>query len=48
MQAGQVTNYYIEKKSSTKYFNGGRIVGTARVNYGWIGVFGTIATDPTD
>ncbi|HCL84662.1 MAG TPA: hypothetical protein DIC22_11845, partial [Chitinophagaceae bacterium] len=35
--AGQVTNQYIEKQSSKQFFNGGRIVGTARVSYGWIG-----------
>jgi len=40
--AGQVTNAYIEKKSSTSFFNGGRIVGTARVSYGFIGVFGQL------
>jgi hypothetical protein len=40
-QSNQVVNNYIEKKSSTRYFNTGRLVATARVNYGWIGVFGT-------
>jgi hypothetical protein len=44
--AGQITNYYIEKKSSTKFFNGGRIVGTFRVNYGWIGVFSQLQLTP--
>jgi hypothetical protein len=43
---GQITNYYIEKKSSTKFFNGGRIVGTFRVNYGWIGVFTQLQLTP--
>ena len=45
-QGGVVTNYYIEKKSSTRFFNGGRIVGTARINYGWIGVFGQLQLTP--
>jgi hypothetical protein len=45
-QAGQVTDYYIEKKSSTQFFNGGRIVGTARVSYGFIGVFGQLQLTP--
>jgi hypothetical protein len=45
-QAGTITNYYIEKKSSTKFFNSGRIVGTFRVNYGWIGVFGQLQLTP--
>ena len=44
--AGQVIQPYIEKKSSTQFFNGGRIVGTARVNYGWIGVFGQLQLTP--
>jgi hypothetical protein len=39
--AGQVTNSYIEKQSSTRFFNSGRLVATGRVSYGWIGVFGT-------
>jgi hypothetical protein len=39
--AGQVINSYIQKESSTRFFNQGRLVATARVNYGWIGVFGT-------
>jgi hypothetical protein len=45
-QAGQVSNYYIEKKSSTKFFNSGRIVGTARVSYGFIGIFGQLQLTP--
>ena len=45
-QGGQIINSYIEKKSSTRYFNTGRIVGTARVSYGWIGVFGTYQLTP--
>ena len=45
-QAGQVINYYIEKKSSTRFFNGARVVGTFRVNYGWIGVFGQLQLTP--
>jgi Outer membrane protein beta-barrel domain len=44
--AGQVTNAYIEKKSSTSFFNSGRIVGTARVSYGFIGVFGQLQLTP--
>jgi hypothetical protein len=43
---GQVTDYYIEKKSSKQFFNGGRIVGTARVSWGFIGVFGTLQLTP--
>ena len=39
--AGQITNSFIIKQSSTRFFNSGRLVATARVNYGWIGVFGT-------
>jgi hypothetical protein len=39
--AGQVTNSYIEKQSSTRFFNSGRLVATGRISYGWIGVFGT-------
>jgi hypothetical protein len=45
-QAGQVTLDYIEKKSSTHFFNGGRVVGTLRVNYGFIGVFGQLQLTP--
>jgi len=45
-QAGNVTDYYIEKKSSTQFFNGGRVVGTARVSYGFIGVFGQLQLTP--
>jgi len=44
--AGQVTNAYIAKESSTRFFNQGRLVATARVNYGWIGVFGTYQITP--
>ncbi len=44
--AGQLENAYIEKQSSNRYFNGGRIVGTARVSYGWIGVFGQLQLTP--
>ena len=39
--AGQIINQYIQKESSTRFFNSGRMVATGRVNYGWIGVFGT-------
>jgi hypothetical protein len=45
-QAGQLENAYIEKKSSTSFFNGGRAVGTARVSYGFIGVFGQLQLTP--
>jgi hypothetical protein len=41
-----IINPYIEKKSSTNYFNSGRIVGTFRVSYGFIGVFGTLQLTP--
>ncbi|HXB28258.1 MAG TPA: outer membrane beta-barrel protein [Puia sp.] len=44
--AGQLQNSFIEKQSSKRYFNGGRIVATARVNYGWIGVFGQLQLTP--
>ena len=44
--AGQLENAYIEKQSSKRYFNGGRIVGTARVSYGWIGVFAQLQLTP--
>jgi hypothetical protein len=39
--AGQITNNYIQKMSSTRFFNTGRLVATGRVSYGWLGVFGT-------
>src|ERR1700712_669179 len=45
-QAGQLENAYIEKKSSTNFFNGGRIVGTAPVSYGFIGVFCPLQLNP--
>ncbi len=45
-QAGQVTNAYIEKQSSKDFFNTLRVAGTARVNYGWIGVFGQLQLTP--
>ena len=44
--AGQVINSYIEKQSSTRYFNQGRLVSTLRVNFGWAGVFGTYQLTP--
>ena len=44
--AGQLENQFIQKQSSTRFFNSGRIVGTARVNYGWIGVFGQLQLTP--
>jgi hypothetical protein len=34
-------NNYIQKESSKRYFNGNRLVMTARVGYGFIGAFGT-------
>ena len=43
---GQVINSYIEKKSSKQFFNSGRLVGTARISYGFIGVFGTLQLTP--
>jgi hypothetical protein len=45
-QAGQVINQFIEKESSTRFFNTGRVVGTARVSYGFIGVFGQLQLTP--
>jgi hypothetical protein len=44
--AGVVINQYIEKESSTTYFNSVRAVGTARVSWGFIGVFGTYQLTP--
>jgi hypothetical protein len=44
--SGQLENNFIQKQSSTRFFNSGRIVGTARVNYGWIGVFGQLQLTP--
>ncbi|HSZ34376.1 MAG TPA: outer membrane beta-barrel protein [Puia sp.] len=44
--AGQLENQFIQKQSSTRFFNSGRIVGTARINYGWIGVFGQLQLTP--
>ena len=44
--SGQTTNSYIEKKSSTSFFNGSRIVATARVSYGFIGVFAQLQLTP--
>ncbi len=40
--ANQVINSYIQKESSKKYFNGARIVGTARISYGVFGIFGQL------
>ena len=45
-QNDQLINSYIEKKSSTNFFNSGRIVGTARVSWGFIGVFGQLQLTP--
>ena len=45
-QAGQEINQFIEKESSTRFFNTGRIVGTARVSYGFIGVFAQLQLTP--
>jgi hypothetical protein len=45
-QAGQITNAYIEKKSSKEFFNSGRVVGTVRVSYGFLGVFGQLQLTP--
>ena len=44
--AGQLENSAIVKYSDKQFFNGGRIVGTVRVNYGWIGVFGQLQLTP--
>src|SRR5579862_1989974 len=40
--ANQVIDSYIEKESSKKYFNGARLVGTARISYGVFGIFGQL------
>ena len=44
--SGQVTGSYIEKLSSKQFFNSGRIVGTARISYGFIGVFAQLQLTP--
>lgn len=44
--AGQTENNYIEKQSSKQFFNSGRVAGTFRVNYGFIGVFGQLSLTP--
>jgi hypothetical protein len=44
--SGVIINPYIEKQSSTTYFNSGRLVATARVSWGFIGVFGTLQMTP--
>jgi len=41
-----VVQEYITKNSSKQFFNSGRILGTFRVNYGFIGVFGQVALTP--
>jgi hypothetical protein len=38
--AGQTINDYIEKEVSKRYFNSTRLIGTFRVSYGVIGLFG--------
>lgn len=38
--AGQTLGNYVEKESSTQYFNSTRIAGTARISKGVFGVFG--------
>ncbi|HVY76862.1 MAG TPA: outer membrane beta-barrel protein [Puia sp.] len=45
-QAGQLEQAYIEKESSKKFFNGSRVAATARVSYGFLGVFGQINITP--
>jgi hypothetical protein len=40
--ANQIINTYIQKESSKKFFNGARIVGTARISYGVFGIFGQL------
>ncbi len=44
--AGQTIQAYIVKQSAKQFFNGGRIVGTARVSYGFMGVFGPLQLTP--
>lgn len=36
-----VLNSYVEKEASKKFFNGNRVVGTARIGYGHVSLFGT-------
>lgn len=38
--AGQLEQTFIEKRSSKQFFNGIRAVGTARISYGFFGLFG--------
>jgi hypothetical protein len=40
--AGQLVQSSIEKESSKQFFNTTRLVGTVRVSYGFIGVFGQL------
>jgi hypothetical protein len=40
--ANQVIDSYIQKESSKRYFNGARLVGTARISRGVFGIFGQI------
>jgi hypothetical protein len=44
--AGQTIQEFIQKQSSKQYFNTGRIVATARVSYGFLGVFGQLQLTP--
>ena len=43
---GNEVQNYIEKTSSKQFFNSGHAIATMRVNYGWIGVFGTYQLTP--
>jgi hypothetical protein len=40
--AGQLIQSSIEKESSKQFFNTARLVGTVRVSYGFIGIFGQL------
>ena len=44
--AGQTIDPAIQKTSSKQYFNSGRIVATARVSYGFMGIFGALQLTP--
>ncbi|MDE3248896.1 MAG: outer membrane beta-barrel protein [Bacteroidota bacterium] len=41
--SGQTINNYVQKETSRSFFNGTRIMGTARVGYGHVSLFGQYA-----
>ncbi|HTS46049.1 MAG TPA: outer membrane beta-barrel protein [Puia sp.] len=44
--AGQTINSFIQKQSSKKYFNGGRLAFTARISYGVFGIYAQYQVTP--